>query len=182
MRDGDSEALPFADRSFDAAINTYGLMFSEDPGLAIREAVRVLEPGGRIAIVVWDDRSLSPFFTVIGDVGARLLAMAPPPVGGPGPWRYAPAGLLEALLVDNGCADVRLESRVMTCELASAAEYVRIFADLAWRSRMETLAPEALTEFRHAVADATAPYFDGGRLRLAAASRCAVARKPSFRT
>jgi hypothetical protein len=67
----------------------------------------------------------------------------------------------------------------MTCEFASVDEYVRLFADVAWKPRMETLTREAFAEFRNAVAEATLPSVDGGRLRLAAASRCASARKPS---
>ncbi len=50
MRVGDAEALPFPDESFDAVVCTYGLCTIPDDAAAIREAKRVLRPGGKILL------------------------------------------------------------------------------------------------------------------------------------
>jgi SAM-dependent methyltransferase/predicted ester cyclase len=47
---GDAEALPFPDESFDTVVCTYGLCTIPDDAAAIREAKRVLRPGGRILL------------------------------------------------------------------------------------------------------------------------------------
>jgi SAM-dependent methyltransferase len=52
-REGTAEALPFPDESFDAVISQFGLMFVPDPTSALREMMRVLAPGGRLAVAVW---------------------------------------------------------------------------------------------------------------------------------
>ncbi|MDT8387461.1 MAG: methyltransferase domain-containing protein [Thiogranum sp.] len=54
-----AESLPFPDRSFDAVVSQFGLMFFADRSQALREMVRVLKPGARLAVAVWDslDRS-----------------------------------------------------------------------------------------------------------------------------
>ena len=54
-RQGDATALPFGDSSFDRVVCQFGLMFFPDPGKALAEMVRVLEPGGRLGIAVWDN-------------------------------------------------------------------------------------------------------------------------------
>jgi len=50
---GPAEALPFEAASFDAALCQFGLMFFEDRPAALREMIRVLRPGGRVAAAVW---------------------------------------------------------------------------------------------------------------------------------
>ncbi|MFI5207962.1 MAG: class I SAM-dependent methyltransferase, partial [Gemmatimonadales bacterium] len=47
--EGQAEALPFADASFDALTFTYLLRYVEDPPATMRELARVVRPGGRIA-------------------------------------------------------------------------------------------------------------------------------------
>jgi ubiquinone/menaquinone biosynthesis C-methylase UbiE len=52
----DQSAIGFGDASFDAVINRHGLLFVEDPAAVVVEAVRVLRPGGRYAVMTWDRR------------------------------------------------------------------------------------------------------------------------------
>jgi len=47
--EGQAEALPFADASFDALTVTYLLRYVDDPRATVRELARVVRPGGRVA-------------------------------------------------------------------------------------------------------------------------------------
>ncbi|GAB3102587.1 class I SAM-dependent methyltransferase [Aestuariicella hydrocarbonica] len=49
-----AESLPYPDRSFDAVCCQFGLMFFSDRSLALKEMLRVLRPGGKLAVAVWD--------------------------------------------------------------------------------------------------------------------------------
>jgi ubiquinone/menaquinone biosynthesis C-methylase UbiE len=60
----DGERLPFADRSFDAAIVTLALCTAPDPAAVLREIGRILEPGGELRLLE-HVRTTSP-------LGARL--------------------------------------------------------------------------------------------------------------
>jgi SAM-dependent methyltransferase len=53
-REGNAESLAFPDESFDAVVSQFGLMFFTDRCQALREMRRVLAPGGRLAVAVWD--------------------------------------------------------------------------------------------------------------------------------
>ena len=51
--EGDAEALPFGDGSFDVALSTFGLMFAPRHRLAATEMARVVRDGGRIGLASW---------------------------------------------------------------------------------------------------------------------------------
>lgn len=51
---GDAQALPFADKTFDAAAMALAITFIPDPAKAVAEMVRVVRPGGLIATYMWD--------------------------------------------------------------------------------------------------------------------------------
>src|SRR5262245_10318660 len=53
FRDGDAEALPFAEGRFDAVFINFGVLHFAQPDRAIAEAHRILAPGGRFAFTVW---------------------------------------------------------------------------------------------------------------------------------
>jgi SAM-dependent methyltransferase len=51
--DGDAEALPFADQSFDAVLSTFGAMFAQDQERAASEMVRVCRRGRLVGLTNW---------------------------------------------------------------------------------------------------------------------------------
>ena len=50
VRKGDMHALDLGERQFDLVLLMHALTYSEDPALAVREAARVINPGGRLLI------------------------------------------------------------------------------------------------------------------------------------
>lgn len=61
-REGVAESLSFPDQSFDAVVSQFGLMFFTDRPRALREMLRVLVPGGRLAVAVWDSLDNIPAY------------------------------------------------------------------------------------------------------------------------
>ena len=61
-REGAAESLPFYDGSFDAVVSQFGLMFFMDRRQALREMLRVLAPGGRLVVAVWDSLETMPAY------------------------------------------------------------------------------------------------------------------------
>jgi len=51
-----AESLPLPDRALDMVVSSFALQLVEDRATALREAYRVLRPGGRLAFVTWLDR------------------------------------------------------------------------------------------------------------------------------
>jgi ubiquinone/menaquinone biosynthesis C-methylase UbiE len=72
-REGRAEALPFADRSFDAVLCQFGLMFFPDRIAALREMHRVAAAGGYIAVAVWDTLDQTPAYAAFVRLLARVV-------------------------------------------------------------------------------------------------------------
>lgn len=53
FKEGDVEALPYKDNSFDVVLSQFGHMFAPRPQIAAQEMLRVLKPGGTIAFSTW---------------------------------------------------------------------------------------------------------------------------------
>jgi SAM-dependent methyltransferase len=100
--------LPAA--SVDAILCRWGIMLTVDPGAAVREARRVLKPGGRLAVAVWDEARLNPWATSPGRALVELGYAEPPDPNAPGMFRLAPASKLSELLESAGFTEVVVES------------------------------------------------------------------------
>lgn len=92
-RQGDAEALPFGDGSFDVVMSSVGVMFAPHHGPAADELVRVARPGATIGLASW---------TPQGFIGQMFAAMrpyaAPPPPGAQPPPLWGDEGHVRELL------------------------------------------------------------------------------------
>ena len=79
FREGDAEALPYRDGTFDMVLSQFGHMFAPRPAVAVREMLRVLKRGGRIAFSTW------PPEHVIGRMFLLVARNLPPPPPGTEP-------------------------------------------------------------------------------------------------
>jgi SAM-dependent methyltransferase len=73
---GSADALPFPDQSFDAVVSQFGLMFFPDPVAGLREMMRGLVPGGRLAVAVWGSLDVTPAYAAEVELVDRLAGRA----------------------------------------------------------------------------------------------------------
>lgn len=118
----DAEALPFEDGLFDAALSTYGVMFTADHPRAANELLRVVRPGGRIGLANWTPEGfIGRLFKVIG-------AHLPPPAGLKSPALWGTEAYLDALFGAQA-AGMQVQRRHFNFRYGSAAHWVQVFRD-----------------------------------------------------
>jgi ubiquinone/menaquinone biosynthesis C-methylase UbiE len=96
--------LPAAD--VDAVICRWGLMFAIDPGAALQEMRRVVRPGGRVALAVWDEPRRNPWMTIPRQALIEAGHLEAPDPSLPGPFALSEPGRLHALLDEAGFTEV----------------------------------------------------------------------------
>lgn len=74
--EGVAESIPLPDATFDAVVSQFGLMFFPGRAAAIQEMLRVLVPGGRLAIAVWDSLENTPLYDAQVQLLTRLAGDA----------------------------------------------------------------------------------------------------------
>ena len=83
---GDAEALPYPDALFDAVVSNFGMHHVPQPILALRQAYRVLRPGGSLAFTIWaapaENIGWKLVFDAIRRWGDMSASLAPAPGGG----------------------------------------------------------------------------------------------------
>jgi len=102
--EGDAEALPYADATFDVVASLFGAMFAPRPDLVAQELLRVCRPGGTIAMANWTKTGF------IGQMFALVSKFIAPP-GMPSPVLWGDEPTVRERF-DSGIADLRLD-RVM---------------------------------------------------------------------
>ena len=107
FQQGDAQDLPFPDNSFDAAVCGYGLMHVPDSEKVLGEMQRVVRPGGRIAVSVWDSKDpLNGFGLIYVAVRAHGNINVPLPHGADF-FQFGTEEKMQAALSTIGLTDVK---------------------------------------------------------------------------
>jgi SAM-dependent methyltransferase len=159
--------LPVA--SVDAVMCRWGYMLMADPATALAETRRVLRPGGRAALAVWDAVEHNPWAVLPAQELSERGLSSPAEPGTPGPFTLGSRERLAGLLEQAGFADLRIETLELVRAHAdfeemwdSTLDLSRVFHD-AVLGRPE---PEIL-EIKRSLAKRLEPYTDpDGTLRI----------------
>jgi SAM-dependent methyltransferase len=127
--------LPTAD--VDAVLCRWGIMLVVDPEAAAHEIRRVLKPGGRAALAVWDAPARNPWTTVAADALIELGLAEPPDPDEPGMFTLAGDGVLRELLESAGLVDVKV--RAITLERRADGVDQFLAETLAMSSRFRSV-------------------------------------------
>jgi ubiquinone/menaquinone biosynthesis C-methylase UbiE len=99
-----ADQLPFPADTFDAAISRFGVMFFPSPADGVREILRVLNPGRRLALAVWHSADRNPFHYVLSRVVDRYIESPPLAPDAPDAFRFASPGKLLEIFKQAGVA------------------------------------------------------------------------------
>ena len=120
FREGDAEAIPFGDGSFDAVLSTFGAMFAPDQGQVARELPRVCRPGGIIGMANWTPGGLA------GQIFRVTARHVPPPSGLEPPVTWGTEARLRELFGDAIRA-LHVTPRIATFRYRSPEDWLEFF-------------------------------------------------------
>jgi len=103
--EGDAEAMPYPDASFDVVVSMYGVMFAPRPERVVTELCRVTKPGGLIAMANWTPEGF------IGKMFAVFARHLPPPAGLPSPLLWGDENIVRCRF-EVAADDVRLTRQI----------------------------------------------------------------------
>lgn len=176
-RDGAAEALPFPDRSFDVVVCQFGLMFFSDRDKAVREMLRVMVPGGRCAVAVWDVIENAPAFAALVGLLDRVAGR---PAGDAlrAPFALGNRQALAALFKGTGASSVNLTTCDGTARFPNMREFVE--AELrGWLPVMGVVLPEPQIDRILAEAETTlAHYVTADGLAFDISAHLVTCRRP----
>ena len=121
----DGENLTLEDETFDAVISRVGLIYFPDQQKALKEMLRVLKPGGKVAAIVYSTPEKNKFFSVPVSLIRNRAKLPPPLPGQPGPFSLGAEGIIEKAFSQAGFKNVRSELVAAPLLLPSAKECIR---------------------------------------------------------
>jgi ubiquinone/menaquinone biosynthesis C-methylase UbiE len=166
-----AEALPAQTGSFDAAVSRFGVMFFPAPVNGIREMLRVLKPGGKIAFAVWYFAERNPFHYILSRIVERYVASPPPMEDAPDAFRYARPGKLRAIVSEAGAAEVSERVFQFTIQASVSLEEfwtLRTEMSESLRNKLAKLSNDQMAGVKRETLEALRAYSQAGAVSMPA--------------
>lgn len=166
------EALPFEDHAFDAVTCRFGLMHAGDPLAGLREARRVLRPGGKAAFMVHGPADKNTQWTVL-HLSVQAFLDIDDQARFDKHYKFSADGELAALFAEAGFTDIQDELTVTTITEDVGGNFWEKSLLRSFGNRVEGLDADALAALNEAVAEAFLPFRKNGTYELWSSNRVA---------
>ena len=160
-----ADNLPFPANTFDAVVSRFGVMFFPSPDDSVREMLRVLKPGGKIAMAVWHYAERNPFHYTLSQIVERYVDSPPPVPDSPDAFRFAKAGKLLAILSKAGATATREHLLQFSIRASiSVQDFWTLRSEMSekLRTKLALLSDPQLTALKREVIEAVNAYVSEG--------------------
>lgn len=181
FQEGSAEALPFDSAVFDAVACAFGLGHFAEPETAMCEMVRILKPGGRVALSWWQGFSRNRINGIFFDVIQRLQIPAASVLpAGPAVDRFSEAVSLTGLLAGAGLVEIEVEGISSVHHLPGVEDLWSLALGSFARASTVILAQNAENRARiqEAVNEEARPYLSKEGLAIPIAFFVAAGQRP----
>lgn len=148
FQQGDAGSHPFPEGSFDVAASRFGAMYFGHPAAAFAHIGRALRPGGRLALVAWQEAARNEWMTAVADALTAGHGIPSTPVGNPGAFGLAGEADVRRILDEAGFVDVDLQEASEPVSLGPDAgrAYAMVSTQGLARQALDGVAGEARGE------------------------------------
>ena len=177
-----ADSLPFPDNTFDVVVSRLGVMFFPDPVAAMRELLRVLKPGGRLAFAVWGKSDVNPFCYVVTGVMEQHVKSAAADPDAPNAFRFAEPGKLASVLTQAGAIEV--EEGVATFDMEAPISPKQFWAIRSQtsdtlREKLTQLSADEQAQIAVEIEQAVKEFFPSNEMKFPAQLIIATGKKPN---
>jgi ubiquinone/menaquinone biosynthesis C-methylase UbiE len=156
-----ADDLPFPAGTFDAVISRFGVMFFPSPLDGVRELLRVLKPGRKLALAVWHFAERNPFHYALSRVIDRYVDSPPLAPDALDAFRFARPGKLKDILAEAGVIEPceRLLQFIIQAPL-SVEEFWTLRQEMSdkLREKMAMLSKDRVSEVKSEMLEALREY------------------------